>query len=61
VPTAGACLNGLPDNKIVTAVAKMQQEHKQLRVSDSVEDDAEGGPTAQAPVTLDPEDPNTTE
>ena len=61
VPTAGACLNGLPDNKIVTAVAKMQQEHKQVRVSDSVEDDAEGGPTAQAPVTLDPEDPNTTE
>jgi len=34
----------------------MQQEHK-LRVSDSVEDDAEGGAAAQAPVVLDPRIP----
>jgi pimeloyl-ACP methyl ester carboxylesterase len=60
IPTAAACLNGLSDAKIVTAVAKMQQEHK-LRVSDSVEDDAEGGAAAQASVVLDPEDPNTVE
>jgi hypothetical protein len=60
VPTAGACLNGLSDAKIVSAVAKMQREHK-LKVSDRVEDDAEGGPAAQAPVVLDPEDPNTVE
>jgi pimeloyl-ACP methyl ester carboxylesterase len=60
VPAAGACLNGLSDEKIISAVAKMQQEHK-LHVSDSAEDDAEGGPAAQAPVVLDPEDPNTVE